>query len=509
VAVSWIDIDPAELARYGEIKVALAEHPRGKQALLNVADSLRRIAAAGAGSIRGSVTRDDILVVSRSSRERGPSHPFLRGEDRILLGRDSKEFVVVEDSVANGRLYATDGPESLAFKMSDATRLETEILEGLVSEGRILYSAKSASPSSCSEGRAYARVQPTLPIGFAAHYESLPEMCARLGALAGINGGFFANFPEELSSHTVFNDPVGLLVIDGRVRCPPSFRRGTFVVSKGGSVSIETTDIHSLDFVLGGKSFSSAEPRRSQQSIQFGLNRASHEDATVYSSAFGSNSPRGQVVDFVISGDLVVEVKRNGGAQIPQNGFVLQIADSKLSNEILGNLHAARVADRLQFELHSDHAADGAVQAIAAGPVLVRDGAALKPDHLLPDLADEEFQRGRLVPTRLNLAVDDVKTRAPRSAIGLTRDRHILLVTVDDDRKINSPSDQRCSVGATLSELAGMMKELDCSQALNLDGGGSSTLWMGGEIKNTPSDGFARSIPNALLIVPASTDRVE
>ncbi|HYA21968.1 MAG TPA: phosphodiester glycosidase family protein, partial [Thermoproteota archaeon] len=467
-----------------------------------VANSLRRIAAAGTGSVRGSVTRDDVLVVSRSSGERDLSQPFFKKDDGTLLSRDSIEFTLLQDSVRSGRLTTADASESSAFRMSGATHLEKEILGGLMSQDRMLYSVRSATRSSRHVRQAYVRVEPTLPIGFASHYESLPDICVRRGALAGINGGFFANFPEELSLHTVFNDPVNSLVIDGHMRCSPSLRRGAFVVSTGGSASIEITDPCSLSFLLGGRRFSGAKSRRDQQSVRFDVNQASRDGAALYNGVSGSNSPPGRVVDFVVGGDLVVEVKKGGGARIPQSGFVLQITDSQLSKEIFANLLAKRGANRLRYELHSDHAADGVRQAVAAGPVLVRDGVTLKPDYLLSDLAVEEFQRGKLVPTRLSLATEDAKTRAPRSAVGITNERHVLFVTVDDDREVDAPREQRRSIGATLSELSEIMRDLDCSEALNLDGGGSSTLWMDGEVRNRPSDGFARAVPDALLVLP-------
>jgi hypothetical protein len=504
VIVHWIDVDMAELPRFGEVRVALADHPRGRRPLLNVADSLRRIAAAGAKSVRGSVTSDDVLVVSRSADKGDLSRPLLRKDDRIILSRDSTEFAVVQDLAASGRLAVADVPESSAFRISNATPLETEILEGLMSRDRMLYSVRSVMPTPGRVSQKYVTVRPTLPIGFVAHYQSLPDICMNQGALAGINGGFFANFPEELSLHTVFNDPVGLLVVNGRVRFPPSFRRGTFIVSTDGSAHIELTDLRSFGFRIGGRSFSGAKFRRGPESIPFEVNQASCEGVTVYSSAFGSNSPGGQVVDFVVAGDLVVEVKEGGNARIPQSGFVLQIADARLADEMLEKILAAQWGNQLECMLHSDLAKDGIRHAMAAGPVLISNGVNLKPDHFSADQAVEEFERGKLAPTRFNTSIDDVRTRAPRSAAGITPEGHMLFVTVDDDRRANTPSEQRRSIGATLSELAGIMKDLGCREALNLDGGGSSTLWMESEVRNILSDGFARAIPSALLVVPAA-----
>jgi len=75
-----------------------------------------------------------------------------------------------------------------------------------------------------------------------------------------------------------------------------------------------------------------------------------------------------------------------------------------------------------------------------------------------------------------------VKRRHPRTAVGLLRDRTAVLITVDGRH-----GDQ--AAGMTLEELADFMKDLGCIEALNLDGGGSTTLWVrDGGVINHPSD---------------------
>jgi len=60
------------------------------------------------------------------------------------------------------------------------------------------------------------------------------------------------------------------------------------------------------------------------------------------------------------------------------------------------------------------------------------------------------------------------------------------------------------SAGMSLPELAGFLKELGADDALNLDGGGSTTMWVNGHICNRPSDGRIRPIANALLLFNTS-----
>jgi exopolysaccharide biosynthesis protein len=60
---------------------------------------------------------------------------------------------------------------------------------------------------------------------------------------------------------------------------------------------------------------------------------------------------------------------------------------------------------------------------------------------------------------------------------------------------------QRASAGMTLPELADYMVKIGCREALNFDGGGSATLWVYGNVMNTPSEGRERPAANALVIV--------
>jgi exopolysaccharide biosynthesis protein len=57
------------------------------------------------------------------------------------------------------------------------------------------------------------------------------------------------------------------------------------------------------------------------------------------------------------------------------------------------------------------------------------------------------------------------------------------------------------AAGMSHHELAGLMQRLGCTDALNLDGGGSSTLWYEGRVMNQPSDGAPRSVGNALVLM--------
>lgn len=114
-------------------------------------------------------------------------------------------------------------------------------------------------------------------------------------------------------------------------------------------------------------------------------------------------------------------------------------------------------------------------EALGAGVVLVRDGKVV--DH-------GERQRG---------------IRHPRSAIGTTKDGHVLLVAID------GRTDK--AKGTSYEETAQLLIALGCDFAINLDGGGSTTIWVEGlGVCNYPCDNQAydhageRAVANALFV---------
>jgi len=87
-------------------------------------------------------------------------------------------------------------------------------------------------------------------------------------------------------------------------------------------------------------------------------------------------------------------------------------------------------------------------------------------------------------------------TRHPRTMIGIDAKGAIWLVTVDG-RNV------AISWGMTFAELKGLAKRLGLRSVLNLDGGGSTTMWVGGKIVNNPSDPEGpRKVSEAILVLP-------
>ncbi|MEO8624406.1 MAG: phosphodiester glycosidase family protein [bacterium] len=89
----------------------------------------------------------------------------------------------------------------------------------------------------------------------------------------------------------------------------------------------------------------------------------------------------------------------------------------------------------------------------------------------------------------------NAEMRHPRTAIGFSRDSTTLYMLTVDGRSTTS-------VGMTLTELAGVMRRLGAWQAMNFDGGGSTTMVVDGAVMNAPSDATGeREVGNAVLLV--------
>ncbi len=113
--------------------------------------------------------------------------------------------------------------------------------------------------------------------------------------------------------------------------------------------------------------------------------------------------------------------------------------------------------------------------AVQAGPVLISDGK-------FNITADEEvfFHPNFTKPH-------------PRTAAGITRDNRLILLVVDG-RQIGSR-------GVYLEELAKIMQNLGCANAINLDGGGSTSMVVDGQVLNAPADGNEeRDIMSAISV---------
>ncbi len=288
--------------------------------------------------------------------------------------------------------------------------------------------------------------------------EDLREMGVRNQALGGINGGFFAGTGR----------PLGLLMIDGKLATEKvrDLKRTTLLISDEGEFTIGRYDWEAkLKPPAGG-----------EVSIQ-GANRAPEEnEAVLINSHQGDKAPPlspDGIELYLDQQEIVRGIKRgdNEATAVPEEGVLIQLRGNKAAE--LANI---RVGDNLQLVERFTPEPDfnGEVKhALAAGPNLVSEG------EVDITAAEEQFQP------------DIVEGRAPRSALGLTADDKLLLVTVDGRQPERS-------IGMELEQLAELMIDFNVVQAMNLDGGDTARLLVRGFNINVPSG--ERNISNSLLI---------
>ncbi len=165
----------------------------------------------------------------------------------------------------------------------------------------------------------------------------------------------------------------------------------------------------------------------------------------------------------------VLSVRAGGDSPLDADTLVLSIGPALI--EHIPMVEAGATTLVLVTESVPDLA--GARVAVGGGPALVQDGRTMEWTGLL-------------------------QLRHPRTAIGWNKD-YIILMEVDG-RQIN------LSLGMSFPELAAYMLKLGCDQAMNLDGGGSATMWVLGSVMNSPSEGGERPGANALVVVKRERD---
>ena len=134
-----------------------------------------------------------------------------------------------------------------------------------------------------------------------------------------------------------------------------------------------------------------------------------------------------------------------GNSNIPEDGFVLSIQNTELASEFSSLL----VGGPIEVELSIDAKWQDAQFILGAGPLLVKDG---KVNISMP--MNSSF----------------VKTRQPRSAVAVdSTGKHVFLVTVDGRKR-------GYSTGTNLQDLASYLISKGAYAAMNLDGGGSTTM---------------------------------
>jgi len=294
------------------------------------------------------------------------------------------------------------------------------------------------------------------------YLERVSETSRREKALAAVNGSFFQ--PN--------GTPLGALVIDQTVVSSPIYDRSAIFIDKDNQPYIDSVSVSSY-FLLDEKRYNISEINCPQTGAGI----------IMYTPVWGEKTRTNTFgLELAITNSHIKAIN-TGNSDIPSNGYVLSIRGPALENIN----YLAKVGDEISTIVNIipyNSSPKNIIQLISGGPRLLKDSQPYVSKH------EEKFQG------------DVAKNRAARTAVGITKENKLLLVTIDGlprHRRVDKTSD---SIGATLEELSSLMLSLGATNAMNLDGGSSSTMVINHKIVNQPCTGWERKVSNSLLVLP-------
>ncbi|MEW5946461.1 MAG: phosphodiester glycosidase family protein [bacterium] len=299
---------------------------------------------------------------------------------------------------------------------------------------------------------AYALGVETAEGGYGA-LEKLTSIVRRSGALIGVNGGYF-----DMETGA----PVDLLVVDGQALTLPERRRAFFGLDRAGTPSFLTPNVEMSVRCAGAELLYA---RRLNAAPAPGEN-------AVFTSWYGGGRAAGGAGrrEYVVRGGAVIGIAPPGGAA-PADGFVF----STDGGELFCGGAPVSVGAPMSLVVSSYPDISKIWRGFSAGPMLVENGT--------PKTGIEED---------FSFLSRIVSKRNPRTAVGVTGDNRFVAVVVEGRSVF--------SAGLFLDELAALMAGLGVRTGMNLDGGGSSGLVVGGRFVNRPSDGKERPVGSAVVV---------
>jgi hypothetical protein len=312
--------------------------------------------------------------------------------------------------------------------------------------------------------------------------ETTTSVARRLAAVAAVNGGYFVvgpadGVPGDLAGVAVQNGRFdseavadrAALVLDGRRTDIASVTTRLRLRSSDGAVE----DVYGVDRSVGRVRDCGAPGDLPTERPQQDITCRNPDDLVAFDPAYGPRAEAGAGVAVTLDrGGRVVAVRRERGAAIPARGRVVEAVGAGAT----WLTDHARVGRRLRIT--TELRADGRelrlrhrTGVVNGGPFLVRGGRA----------SVDAWHEGFVHPDDPGFFYAFGVSRNPRTMAGLTRRGDLLLVTVDG----RAPG---YSIGMSFREQARVMRALGARVAINLDGGGSTTMAVRGTLLGRPSD---------------------
>jgi hypothetical protein len=295
----------------------------------------------------------------------------------------------------------------------------------------------------------------------AAGKETTSGMARRYGAAAAVNGGYFVVAGPYAGTSS------GVYLWRGELLASGANRSALLFCGEK-----DRKEQHAIDVVNFRGSVTAGKATRAIE----GLNRPRvASELVLYTAALGPSTltAAGGAEAVLDAKDSVLQIVE-ANAAIPVGGRVLS-ASGDAAAWLRANLKPGM---RARVDLRVE------------APSL----ASCRPEHIT-GAGPRLIEQGQVKVTPEGFAHQNV--RHPRTAFAVTREGKFLFVTLDGR--------QKASAGMTLPELAAELFSWGAVEAINLDGGGSSTLYANGRILNRVSDPVERPVSDAILIFSIAT----
>ena len=297
-------------------------------------------------------------------------------------------------------------------------------------------------------------------LGYLSTVEPRPEFIC--------NSHFFEmDLFDNDSPYDIFGTPYGMTVKNGIMSMPPLNGREALVVDIQGRARIERPDIKDISMEIQGIKFTHGD------------------NCTIYRRPETRQTPKEKGLDLMIVGDEVVAFHEGGGVFVPTGGFVLH------TSEVL----AVEPSPVLYLGM------ENILFAIQVGSSSVKDGVVMQgfESPFYNIYKDPVPYPPTLYP------LDYAKDRAPRMAICSDANGDPVIVWAEGCSKLRYDFGKE-SCGASLLELGDYCKSIGMVNVLNLDGGGSSEIFIEGKLNMHVSDRHLdnsdaeRPVPMGLMI---------
>jgi exopolysaccharide biosynthesis protein len=319
--------------------------------------------------------------------------------------------------------------------------------------------------------------------------ETVSSMAARYGALAAVNSGYFR------TTGTYRGDSVGVEVLDGKILSESNNARAAVgLIDRAGGQELIFGHLKFDGQIALGPNAKRSERgavgdarRRRGPQVQHainGLNRPrADNELIVFTPEFHRTTltdPSG--LEIVVRRGWVVDWRDlKGSSAIPADGFVISTSGTAREWALKNLRRGTPVQLLLNLSPVETELTDfwkQTTNVIGGGPQLIKNG------------------RVEITNTAEKILPSFVSDGHPRTAIAKLKSGQVLLVTVDG----RQPGE---SIGMSLTMLADLLLEFGAVEAINLDGGGSTTMVIRNRLVNKPSDASGeRPVSDAILLFP-------